>query len=43
MLACHPYGRDAGQVVTVGSTDWVFGLGDPLVGRVTQNVIEHLT
>ena len=43
MLTCHPYGRQAGQVVTVGSTDWVFGLSDPLVGRVTRNVVERLT
>ena len=43
MLACRPYGADAGQVITVGSTDWVFGLTDALVGRVTQNVIERLT
>ncbi len=43
MLTCHPYGRQAGQVVTIGSTDWVFGLTDPMVGRVTRNVVERLT
>jgi hypothetical protein len=43
MLACHPFGRQAGQVVTIGSTDWVFGLADPIVGRVTRNVVERLT
>jgi len=42
MLTCRPFGDDGGEVVTIGSTDWVFGLaGDPLVGRVTRNVIEH--
>jgi hypothetical protein len=43
MLACRPFGLAAGEVVTVGSTDWVFGLGDPLVGRVTRNVLERLS
>jgi len=42
MLTCRPFGDDGGEVVTIGSTDWVFGLADdPLVGRVTRNVIEH--
>lgn len=42
MLTCRPYGQTGGEVVTIGTTDWVFGLaGDPLVGRVTRNVIEH--
>ena len=42
MLTCRPYGDDGGEVVTIGSTDWVFGLaGDPLVGQVTRNVIDH--
>jgi hypothetical protein len=42
MLTCRPFGTDGGEVVTIGSTDWVFGLaGDPLVGKVTRNVIEH--
>ena len=37
MLTCRPFGDDGGEVVTIGSTDWVFGLaGDPLVGQVTQ-------
>ena len=43
MLVCRPFGADAGQVVTVGTTDWVFGLGDPQVGRVTRNVFDHLS
>ena len=42
MLTCRPYGRDGGEVVTIGSTDWVFGLAaDSLVGQVTRNVIDH--
>ena len=42
MLTCRPYGDDGGEVVTIGSTDWVFGLaGDSLVGQVTRNVIDH--
>jgi N,N-dimethylformamidase beta subunit-like protein len=42
MLTCRPYGDDGGEVVTIGSTDWVFGLaGDRLVGQVTRNVIDH--
>ncbi len=41
MLTCRPYGNEGGEVVTIGSTDWVYGLGDPLVARVTRNVIEH--
>lgn len=33
---------DAGEVVTVGTTDWVFGLGtDPAVARVTANVLDR--
>ncbi len=42
MLCCWPFGRDAGEVVTVGSTDWVFGLDDPQVGAVTANVLRRL-
>jgi hypothetical protein len=42
MLTCRPYGDEGGEVVTIGSTDWVFGLaGDALVGQVTRNVIDH--
>lgn len=42
MLTCRPYGLDAGEVVTVGTTDWVFGLaGDAAVGRVTANVLDR--
>ena len=43
MLTCRPFGRDGGEVVTVGTTDWVFGLADdPAVARVTANVLERI-
>ncbi len=36
----YPFGPDGGQVVTVGTTDWVFGLPDDLeVARVTTNAL----
>ncbi len=36
----YPFGRDRGQVVTVGTTDWVFGLpDDPAVVTVTTNAL----
>ena len=42
MLTCKPFGPDAGEVVTIGTTDWVFGLADdPAVGRVTANVLDR--
>ncbi len=42
VLVCRPFGPDGGEVVTIGTTDWVFGLADdPGVRRVTQNVFEH--
>ncbi len=41
MVVCRPFGADGGEVVTIGSTDWVFGLGDPMVGQVTRNALEH--
>ncbi len=31
-----------GTVVTVGCTDWAYGLGDPTVGRITRNVLRRL-
>ncbi len=44
VLTCRPSGADGGTVVTVGSTDWVFGLADdPLVGRVTENALRRLS
>jgi hypothetical protein len=42
MLTCRPFGDDGGEVVTVGTTDWVFGLaGDPRVARVTANALDR--
>jgi hypothetical protein len=32
-----------GTVVNVGATDWVLGLGDPVVERITRNVLERLS
>jgi N,N-dimethylformamidase beta subunit-like protein len=32
-----------GTVVNVGATDWVLGLGDRLVDRITRNVLERLS
>lgn len=40
MLTCRPF-AGGGEVVTVGTTDWVFGLGDPLVARVTANALDR--
>lgn len=34
----HPSG---GSVVTVGCTDWAYGLEDPRIDRITRNVIDH--
>ncbi|MCB0992007.1 MAG: hypothetical protein KDB16_13585, partial [Acidimicrobiales bacterium] len=43
MLACRPAGPSGGQVATVGSTDWVFGLAeDAIVARVTANIVDYL-
>jgi hypothetical protein len=42
MLTCRPFGTDGGEVVTVGTTDWVFGLAaDRAVGKVTANVLDR--
>jgi hypothetical protein len=41
MLTCRPYGTTGGEVVTIGSTDWVYGLNDSMVAQVTRNVIER--
>jgi hypothetical protein len=42
MLTCRPFGDRGGEVVTVGTTDWVFGLGrDGAVDRVTTNVLDR--
>ncbi len=32
-----------GTVVNAGVTDWVLGLDDPVVGRITRNVLERLS
>ncbi len=40
MLVCRPF-PDGGEVVTIGTTDWVFGLTDPAVSQVTHNVLRR--
>jgi hypothetical protein len=42
MLTCRPF-AGGGEVVTIGSTDWVYALDDPTVAQVTHNVIERGT
>jgi hypothetical protein len=43
MLTCRPFGPEGGEVITVGTTDWVFGLAtDRAVQRVTHNVLDRL-
>lgn len=43
MLTCRPFGPAGGEVMTVGTTDWVFGLAtDRAVQRVTRNVLDRL-
>ncbi len=43
MLTCRPYGTKGGEVMTIGTTDWVFGLAsDTAVARVTANVLDRL-
>lgn len=39
MLTCRPMVERGGEVVTIGSTDWVYGLDDAVVSRITANVI----
>jgi len=42
MLTCHPFGDQGGEVVTIGTTDWVFGLAaDAAVAQVTANVLDR--
>jgi hypothetical protein len=42
IVVCRPFGRGGGEVVTIGSTDWVFGLGaDPAVAQVTRNALHR--
>jgi len=35
------YERGDGWVFTTGCTDWAYGLTDPVVSRITRNVIDH--
>jgi hypothetical protein len=38
----RPHGAAGGEVVVIGTTDWVFGLAsDPAVGQVTRNVLDR--
>ena len=42
MLTCRPQGALGGEVVTIGSTDWVFGLDqDRCVDQVTANIMDR--
>lgn len=42
MVTCRPFGDDGGEVVTIGTTDWVFGLADDeRVARVTANALDR--
>jgi N,N-dimethylformamidase beta subunit-like, C-terminal len=44
VLTCRPFGARGGQALTVGSTDWVFGLArDADVQRVTSNAVIRLS
>ena len=43
IVTCRPFGPDGGEVVTIGSTDWVYGLSDRAVDRVTRNVLNRLS
>ena len=40
MLTCRPF-DGGGEVVTIGSTDWVFALSDPAVDRITLNIVRR--
>jgi hypothetical protein len=43
MATCRPF-AGGGEVTTIGTTDWVFGLAhDPAVARVTANVLDRYT
>ena len=42
MLTCRPSGSSGGTVATIGSTDWVYALDDPMVSTVTSNVVQRL-
>lgn len=43
MVECRPFGPTGGRVVTIGTTDWVFGLAtDQMVSTVTENALAAL-
>ena len=43
IVETRPFGADGGTVITVGTTDWSFGLGtDPAVEQVTRNALNRL-
>ena len=42
VLGCRHGPGGAGTVVTVGCTDWAYGLGDPIVEQVTRNILARL-
>lgn len=42
MVVCRPQGEGGGEVVTLGTTDWLFGLADDrLVSQVTANILNR--
>ncbi len=42
IVVAYPFGRRAGEVVTIGTTDWVFGLrSDRAVAQVTRNALDR--
>lgn len=42
IVVARPFGAAGGEVVTIGTTDWTFGLAsDPAVARVTRNALDH--
>jgi hypothetical protein len=42
MLVNRPYPPDGGEVVVIGTTDWVFGLAaDRAVSKVTANILDR--
>lgn len=44
MLTCRPFGAGGGEVITIGTTDWTFGLADdPAIAQVTANILNRLS
>ncbi len=42
LVVARPFGDDGGEVITVGTTDWVFGLPDDAdVAQVTRNLLNR--